>query len=99
MINRKSLEKLIRTSSQRSMRMLALADEQKSFATGQPIVVLRKRKLGSTDTKRGFQPLKYPWRDASGNVIESLDGPATFTTALKLGGKESEGGQRRRRES
>ena len=59
---------------------------KKSLRRASRLSVLRKRKLGPTDMKRGFQPLKCRGVMASGNVI-GIFGSSRDITARKLGEK------------
>jgi two-component system sensor histidine kinase/response regulator len=65
---------------------VALADEQKIIATGQPIVGAEEKEAWLDGHETWVSTTKVPWRDASGNVI-GIFGWSRDITARKLGEK------------
>ena len=65
---------------------VALADEQKIIATGQPIVGIEEKETWLDGHETWVSTTKVPWRDASGNVI-GVFGWSRDITARKLGEK------------
>jgi two-component system sensor histidine kinase/response regulator len=65
---------------------VALADEQKIIATGQPIVGVEEKETWLDGHETWVSTTKVPWRDASGNVI-GIFGWSRDITARKTGEK------------